>query len=217
MVHHFPMVEEADTNDSFAKKIVGAVGGPFEKAALAERAREKGEYGRMVEAAMPNFIANPMKAYRMASKGPTTLSGREIMGEDLQQKKLSTSEAILQGVGVQPVRLSEEQEQGKFVRKQIEERKGQTDKLATGIARAIKTKDTESYKSLMDQVTQYNQKMVKAGRYADIITNESLKASIKNRMAPVYPEPPKKMMLRKQKVPDDGTGFLKGVTPRGEQ
>ena len=207
MVHHLPLVEESDKPTSWAQKITGAVSGPFEKAAIAGAALEKGEPRRAAESLAPNFIGNPLKAQRLYSQDPTTLSGRPILGADLKPHRLGMAEAVMKGVGVQPIRLSEEQSRQKFANLQEQDLKARKDKFVNRLSKAVKAQDQGEITAVVKEISTYNQEMIKAGREADVITDQSIRSSVQQRMKPVVPDKsPKKMILR-QKQSDSGKGF----------
>ena len=203
MIHHLPFAEESEGRDSWSKKLIGAVGGPFEKLGYAASAWEQGQPGRAAEQLMPNFVANPMKAYRMYKEGATTISGRPIAGEDLKQQRYTFGEAFIKALGGQPLKQSKEMEQAKFMRLMDEDLKTRKTHFSSGMANALKdqqrankagdtvaaAKAKVKYDILIADLVKYNKEMQTAGRSGDIITGPSLKASIGERFKPVYPSP----------------------------
>lgn len=203
MIHHLPFAEESEGRDSWSKKLIGAVGGPFEKLGYAASAWEQGQPGRAAEQLMPNFVANPMKAYRMYKEGATTISGRPIAGEDLKQQRYTFGEAFIKALGGQPLKQSKEMEQAKFMRLMDEDLKTRKTHFSSGMANALKdqqrankagdtvaaAKAKVKYDILIADLVKYNKEMQTAGRSGDIITGPSLNASIGERFKPVYPSP----------------------------
>jgi len=70
-------------------------------------AAERGDMLRSLEFASPAFLEAALKAYRMADQGATTARGKPLTDEKGKPIVLSTAEAIAQGTGFRPERLSE--------------------------------------------------------------------------------------------------------------
>lgn len=68
-----------------------------------------GDYYRAAEDFPLNWtaVSNPMAAYRYATRGQQTRSGKTIFDDEGNPVKLTTGEAIGKGLGFQPVKLSE--------------------------------------------------------------------------------------------------------------
>lgn len=67
----------------------------------------RGDLQRVAEDLSPAFMRYPLQAYRLASEGLTTRSGKPILDEKGKPIKLSIKEAAIKGLSFKPVRESE--------------------------------------------------------------------------------------------------------------
>ncbi|RJR43828.1 MAG: PLxRFG domain-containing protein [Deltaproteobacteria bacterium] len=187
MVHHLPW------NYFFGLlekpwQIAGAVTGPFESVARAGKALSENRPGRAVEAVAPTWLRNPLAAARLYQEGPTTLSGRRILGTDFKQHPASLGEAGRKAVGLQPTRLSEEQSYHKTVKHLQESQAAKVRDLSSRFVQAIHDKDRAGRQEVLAELKEYNRQMRAAGRYADMILPSQFRAAVQIRLRPVLPE-----------------------------
>jgi hypothetical protein len=93
-----------------ADTVYGVMGGLAQKGKLAVQSLGRGDVYRALENAAPEFVANPMKAYRMTSTGATTQRGKRLFDEHGRPVKLSASEAAIKTVGFNPSEYSAKNE-----------------------------------------------------------------------------------------------------------
>jgi hypothetical protein len=187
MVHHLPwnFLAEGWTHPS---KLLGAAFGPFESLPRAGKALAEHHPERALEAVAWTWLRNPLGAYRLYERGPETLSGRPIMGLDLKRQPYTAGEAALKALGLQPIRLSEEQSRFETTRAVTEARQAQLRDWAARYVQAREQKDGEAQRRIVREWNAYNQEMRRAGRRADLITPQQFRAAVLIRIRPMYPE-----------------------------
>ncbi len=91
-------------------KMLGVFAGQGEKVGTAYRAFEHRDYLRAAENLSPQFLQSIMSAYRLRTQGARNLAYQETLDPLTgKQIKLSTTEALLKGAGLQPVKAAEAQ------------------------------------------------------------------------------------------------------------
>ncbi len=96
----------SDPDRSFGERMGGVWSGIAQKPVLAAKSIGAGSYERAVENLLPEFIANPLRAYRQ-TQGATTMSGKPIFDEQGQQLRYTPGEAVEKMLGFQPKRMTE--------------------------------------------------------------------------------------------------------------
>ena len=187
MVHHLPWNFLLGLKEH-PWQAVGAVSGPFEAGPRSLRALSENQPGRAVEALAPTWLRNPMSAYRLASRGPETVSGRPIVGPDFKQHRLSPGEAGLKAAGLQPTRLSEEQAQHETSQRLQAEVQGKLRDWASRFVQARGAQNQQEMQAVLREWQQHNQEMMAARRFADVIRPQQFRAAVQIRQRPVYPE-----------------------------
>lgn len=110
------------------------------------------QYGRAAEEALPTFIANPFKAYRLATTGNYTASGRPI-GDG---GKISTAEAVGQAAGFQPLSRAKSWHE-KSVQDDLKERKSDVQsKLVTRYVMAGRDKNWKAQAQVVKEWKEWN-------------------------------------------------------------
>ncbi len=100
----------SDPDKSFGERMGGVWGGMVKKPVMAAQALGSGQYFRAIESMMPEFAANPMRAYRQATAGATTLSGKPILDETGHQMRYSGTDVAKKVLGFQPMGVAERTE-----------------------------------------------------------------------------------------------------------
>jgi hypothetical protein len=219
MAHHLPWTFLAKGfsgaflgNKENLWQFAGTALGPMESMGRSMRALQENAPGRAVEAMAPTWLRNPMAAHRLYTRGPETVSGRQIMGEDLKHHKMSLGEAAYKALGVQPVRLSEEQGKYETTRKLEETTQGKLRDLASRYMEARRKRDEgksrrdnegvaqgeEGMRQVLRELSEYNRSMTKAGRKADVIGVTQFRGAVQIRQRPVYPEKTKRKTVLRQ-------------------
>lgn len=102
-----PIVSPLLSGDSLPDAAGGVFTGLWQKGARAATAASRGDIYRTIENLSPEALAGGMRAYRMASKGATTGTGKVIFDENGKPMKYTTGEAVKRMFGFQPSRVSE--------------------------------------------------------------------------------------------------------------
>ncbi len=186
MVHHLPLIGSEYSGKPW--QILGAITGPFEKAAFAGKAIGEDQYMRALEIAAPTWAGNMLAARRLSKESPETMSGRPILGEDMEPvKPLGPGETIRKAMGLQPTRLSETQSRRMFIKRQEDRVNILTHKYAVKYTNALKKGDEQGMEGVVNQIVSYNERMLKKGRYADVVDPDSFESMVKTRQTPVLP------------------------------
>jgi hypothetical protein len=128
-------------------------------------AQSKGNTWRMVEEAAPVFLKNAMQAYRLATEGQTTVTGRPINdpGEP-GARRISTGEAIGKALGFQP--LSSTKSYEAYAARTHADRV-RSDKIDELTVLALRTRDTGQPGgriAMMKALAEWNRKMAAEGK-----------------------------------------------------
>lgn len=86
--------------------VYGVYGGMYDKGKKAIDSFQRADIYRGIESLMPAFLESPMKAYRMATEGATTPTGKTMFDEQGQPIELTPGETIAQTFGFRPERIS---------------------------------------------------------------------------------------------------------------
>jgi len=97
----------SDPDKTFGESLSGVWGGMVKKPVMAAQALGSNQYYRAIESMMPEFAANPMRAYRQITTGATTLAGKPIMDETGHQMKYSGMDFGKKVLGFNPADVSE--------------------------------------------------------------------------------------------------------------
>ena len=87
--------------------VYGVYGGMLQKFVNAKDAMERDDTLRAIEFASPAFLEAALKAYRMGTQGATTPKGKIMTDEQGKPIRLETGEAVTQGIGFRPQRISQ--------------------------------------------------------------------------------------------------------------
>jgi hypothetical protein len=155
----------------------------------------QGEKGRALEAASPVSVRNLLAAIRLSTEGATTMKGQPIFTAEGEPLKLTPGEAIKKGMGFQPVRLAEHYSKERHARRMEDDRRDRAQGFAGDLARAIRNEDEAGFQRTIDEWVAYNNKMLEAKRYADVIKPQSVLQAVKSRFKPKYPDVSQKQMI----------------------
>jgi len=103
-----PILSNFISGDSVTESATGPVGALIQKGFNAVDSFSNGDYYRALESAAPEFMAGPMRAYRLASEGATTKGGKPIYGKDGSQVKYDGTDAFKRSLGFQPLEQSKQ-------------------------------------------------------------------------------------------------------------
>lgn len=102
-----PIVSPLLSGDSLPEAAGGVFTGLAQKGGRAVTAASRGDWYRALENISPEALAGGMRAYRMATKGATTGTGKVIFDENGRPIKYGTGEAAVRMLGFQPSRIAE--------------------------------------------------------------------------------------------------------------
>jgi hypothetical protein len=169
----------------------------LQKGWQAGAAINRGDYGRAAEAAAPVSIQNLLAAVRMGREGPTTMQGRPLFTQAGEALELSGGELARKAMGFQPIRVAERASHERFAQGQERSRRQKVQDFAATLARAIRVEDDAGFEAGIEAWVAYNNKMIEAGRYADVIEPQTVEGAIMSRFKPKFPDvSEKKMLLR---------------------
>ena len=176
---------------------LGAGSIPLQVAFGVGKAVSQGDYLRALEAGAPVSVRNLLAAIRLHTQGATTLKGQPIFTAQGEPLKLDLGETVRKSVGLQPARLAEHYRQKAHARRMEEDVRGQVQDFAGDLARAIRNEDEEGFRRTVEAWIEHNNRMLAAGRYADVIEPQRVEQAVKMRFRPQYPDVSKeKMILR---------------------
>ena len=101
-----PVVSQVLSGESAPEAMGGVFSGLLQKGQTAVKAAAKGDVYRAVEAAAPEAISGAMRAYRQATRGVTTMGGKQVFDENGKPVKYSAADAGLRMMGLQPLEQS---------------------------------------------------------------------------------------------------------------
>jgi len=107
-----------------------------------------------------NVMRYPLQAYRLTTRGIETRHGKRVVDSDFKPLKLTTGEGLLKAVGFQPITLSEAYRKAETSRAIREVWKEKKDTLVSAWAKAMNRGDEETAKGLLEQMMEYNKKVV---------------------------------------------------------
>ncbi len=101
-----PVVSQVLGGESAPEAMGGVFSGLIQKAGTATKAAAKGDWYRATEAAAPEAVSGAMRAYRQATRGVTTMGGKQVFDENGKPVKYSATDAALRMAGLQPLEQS---------------------------------------------------------------------------------------------------------------
>ena len=145
-----------------------------------------GDRLRAVEDAAPEFLRNPLAAWRMYSQGSATRSGRPIIDHEFhQQMKLSEYEAIVKALGFQPDRLAKQYQIKAYLDEIYARKQAMKAQWADRLVLSAKTGDGDGVTEVLDEIEAYNSKMERRGREDLTIKGSELEQMLSTRLQPV--------------------------------
>ena len=178
--------------------LVGVPGAFLKEGGQSLAALAAGNIGRA--AAMspftPNVIRAPMEAYRLATEGAFTQSGRPIpkLGEH-GPMKLTTAQAIAKALGFSPVELANQYAAAQSLEAQNEFRLETQSKFANQYANAKRRNDLDEMREIRAQVKEWNAQAIKDRKRHLVI---DLATAVRSRGR--EQGPPKRMMGRAKEM-----------------
>ena len=173
-----PILSELRTDkpigEQVMQKALGAVLGVpiamIEQGFRAAHFFNLGNTYRGIETLAPAFVAAPIRAYRFATEGATSASGRpQAVPGTREQYKMDAGEAVKQSLGFTPLAKQKMYDAQSSVQRMEEQRKATQEKL---VARYSKAKASGSLDALDDVLADqraYNTKMREGGHPSMVI------------------------------------------------
>lgn len=130
---------------------------------------QRGAYDKAVEAIVPKFIRDPLKAYRESTEGVTTYTGEPVM-------ETTAAEEIGRLLGFAPANVSEMYEAKGAVmnaKTAIEEKRKN---LLAEVVKARLAKDADAERQAREEIRAFNKRNPRQA-----ITSESIRRSLRNR------------------------------------
>ena len=154
----------------------------YEQPKQAIRGMRSGEPLRAVEALSPQVIKNPLTAYRLATQGQHTISGKPINlpGEE-GARKLKTWEAVGKSFGFQPLSAAKATDFNESIEALSDFVKDKKQSFANRYVNAMNAGDLKQMAKVRNEVDEWNDRWERAGKPEFRI---SLRGSIKSRTKP---------------------------------
>ena len=163
-----------DEFEYWVSQILGAGAGLLAQIHTGYSLLKEGNVVRGVEAVVPKFIRDPLKAYRTANEGVTSLRGDEILSSD----EISIVNAAAQFSGFTPAKVAETYDRNNALRNMESRVTEKRRKIMNTLAAAIEAGDERGMDTAMDQISAFNAKPL---HRSVLITSDSIKASLKAR------------------------------------
>ena len=155
----------------------------------------RGAGARSLEPIAPVAVKNVLKAYRESTEGITTTRGQAVMDEATgEPAKLTTREAISQGLGFRPTSASTKAAQVDNLLRRQQGRQESQDRWASQYVRALRDEDDAGMERILGEVDKYNDWAIDRGEPpVDLIK------IVKGRMQPkMTPKSWRQFMLDRQ-------------------
>lgn len=162
---------DADVLSQFIENILGA---PYSMVNNVLRGQElvaEGQFWRGVETMLPVALKNPLKAYRYATEGATTIRG-DLVGE------VNGANAAMQVLGFAPADLLAKYEQNSYIKSKEDASAGQAKRLLKQYYIALNMGDQERMDEIEDKLFAIGDKHPDLG-----ITQDTINRSVRSRDA----------------------------------
>jgi hypothetical protein len=150
----------------------------LQKFVKAKEAIERDDTLRAIEFASPAFLEAVLKAYRMAEQDATTPRGKIMTDEQGKPIKLDTGEAVTQGIGFRPERMSQISGEHRTMQNVKSYFNDKRDDL---YARYRLAKSDEDRKAAIRDMQKFNMEAPKYRGVIPPITMTSLREAVKQR------------------------------------
>lgn len=165
--------------------IYGVYGGLIDKGIKAFEALARDDVLRAIEFGSPTFIENLFKAYRIATAGATTPTGKILFDEEGRPIQLTGPEAVGQAMGFRPEKVARAGQEVRVLGNVEAHYKAKRDNLYAKFRLA--TSDEER-QDILREVERYNLEVMKYQGAVPLITRESLRKT--------FVQKPRKAQLR---------------------
>ncbi len=177
---------DVDREEAVRDWMLGVMGSIPQRVNRISASLRAGDRLRAVEDAAPEFLRNPLAAWRMYSQGSATRSGRPIIDHEFhQQMKLSEYEAIVKALGFQPDRLAKQYQIKAYLDEIYARKQAMKAQWADRLVLSAKTGDGDGVTEVLDEIEAYNRKMERRGRDDLTIKGSELEQMLSTRLQPV--------------------------------
>ena len=177
---------DVDREEAVRDWMLGVMGSIPQRVNRISASLRAGDRLRAVEDAAPEFLRNPLAAWRMYSQGSATRSGRPIIDHEFhQQMKLSEYEAIVKALGFQPDRLAKQYQIKAYLDEIYARKQAIKAQWADRLVLSAKTGDGDGVTEVLDEIEAYNRKMERRGREDLTIKGSELEQMLSTRLQPV--------------------------------
>jgi len=176
-------VGQADILPTELKDIPGVVGDIKTRYDRLRKDIQSEDWIRALEDASPEFLRNPLAAYRIHKYGHFTRSGSPFV--DLTSGKLvrlTKGEAIAKAVGFQPEKLSKNWRLADAIRELGENELDRNQNWANRYVLGIIQKDFDASNEVIDEIVAFNNKMDRQGTPEKKLDEKRWKSLISSRM-----------------------------------
>jgi hypothetical protein len=144
-----------------------------------------GDYASALEDMSPEFLRNPLAAWRQYSQGARYRSTQPVLDLDGKgQFHLSEMEAVMKAMGFQPERLSRAYEKGRILMAIGAERQANKRVWGQRFHLGLINGDTETRKEVLQELTEYNRRMLSRKAPEQVIPPGELLQYVKTLMRP---------------------------------
>lgn len=156
------------------------------------------QYGRALEDASPEFLRNPLSAYRLYKDGALSRSGRTILDlETGKPLKISGLDATKKALGFQPSKLAEQWDLSEtldfFTTERLQKKQNWADRYWLGFL----NKDLDAMEEVVGEMVRYNKKQISRGRQP--ISMDEMDSMLQIRSQPIN-IPPNFMLPALQEI-----------------
>ncbi len=177
---------DVDREEAVRDWMLGVMGSIPQRVNRISASLRAGDRLRAVEDAAPEFLRNPLAAWRMYSQGSATRSGRPIIDHEFhQQMKLTEYEAIVKALGFQPDRLAKQYQIKAYLDEIYARKQAMKAQWADRLVLSAKTGDGDGVTEVLDEIEAYNRKMERRGREDLTIKGSELEQMLSTRLQPV--------------------------------
>lgn len=187
-----PVIDRLNVNKKISGQLGEGIGSllgvpysVFEEFTKAVDSIKAGRPDRAAESVAPMFLRNIMSAVRLSTEGQTTITGRPIaVPGERYPRKLTEGEAVLKGLGFQPVSSTKAFEMYRSLEELKSYRDEKQSELANRYVAAMRKDDNKEMVAARNEAMAWNRKAVTDGRPEMKI---DLNAAIKARRKPQQP------------------------------
>jgi hypothetical protein len=190
-----PVFDKLKLNESLSgqageaiMELIGVPWAVYQDVESALQSYSAGQRMRALEYMVPTVAANPLKAYRMATTGQTSISGKPISDPGSRNPKtLTMGEAVGKAIGLQPVSSSKSWDLYQTLQSYAEFKQAKQRGFANRIANAWRGGNMIKVAKIGKEIEDWNKEQIRRGRYRYVISNEDILRSLRSRASAGQP------------------------------